>query len=316
MKLNMLIGSLMLGTSLCTPSFGGGLLDRMLGLKGSGCDSACCDTGCSADPSCGCEMASCGGGCEPTCGVEISACGDACDSGCKLGSRLGKLIGGPSCGCEIAACDPCGAAPTCGCELSACGAAPSCGCEIASCDPCGCDTGCSKPRRKPLLELLGKVKAKKHALLAGLHSSSCDTGCASACEPSCGVEVGGCAADPSCGCEMSACAAPTCGCEISSCDPCGCDSGCGTKKCGGLLSKLFQRKNSIGCDSGCDACAVASSGCAGGCSSCGSSTVAPAPVSAPAIHGDAAPMPPAPIVDPSAYLQSNRRVIQATSYVR
>jgi hypothetical protein len=27
-------------------------------------------------------------------------------------------------------------------------------------------------------------------------------------------------------------------------------------------------------------------------------------------------MPPAPVVDPSAYLQSNRRVIQATSYVR
>ncbi len=310
MKLNMLIGTLMLGTSLCTPSFGGGLLDRMLGLKGSGCDSACCDTGCSADPSCGCEIASCGGGCEPSCGVEMSACGDACDTGCKLGSRLGKLIGGgPSCGCEIAACDPCGAAPTCGCELSACGSAPSCGCEIASCDPCGCDTGCSKPRRKPLLELLCKAKAKKHALFAGLHRSGCDSGCASACEPSCGVDMG-----PSCGCEMSACAAPTCGCEISSCDPCGCDSGCGAKKCGGLLSKLFKRKNSSCCDSGCDSCAVASSGCAGGCSSCGSSSAAP--VSAPVIHGDAAPMPPAPIVDPSAYLQSNRRVIQATSYVR
>jgi hypothetical protein len=27
-------------------------------------------------------------------------------------------------------------------------------------------------------------------------------------------------------------------------------------------------------------------------------------------------MPPAPVVDPSAYLNNNRRVIQATSYVR
>jgi hypothetical protein len=27
-------------------------------------------------------------------------------------------------------------------------------------------------------------------------------------------------------------------------------------------------------------------------------------------------MPPAPVVDPSAYLQSKRRVIQASSYVR
>ncbi|MEO8269681.1 MAG: hypothetical protein ABI557_08175, partial [Aureliella sp.] len=121
-----------------------------------------------------------------------------------------------------------------------------------------------------------------------------------------------CAA-PSCGCEV---AAPSCGCEISSCDPCGatgCDSGCG-RKCGGLLSKLFQHKNRGGCDSlGCD------SGCASsGCSTCGGGSVSygSSPVAAPEVHGDAAPMPPAPIVDPSAYLQSNRRVIQATSYVR
>ncbi len=276
MKLNMLIGTLVLGTTFCAPSFAGGLLDRMLGLKGSGCDSSCCDTGCAVDPSCGCEIASCGGGCEPTCGVEMSACG-----GCGSSD--------PSCGCEIAACDPCGSA------------APSCGCEISACDPCG---STCKPRRKPLLELLGKVRCKQKALVSHLMSpkcGGCDTGCAA---PSCGCEV----ADPTCGCEISSCdpcgaAAPSCGCEMSA----GCDSGCGTKKCGGLLSKLFQRKNSccdaIACDSGCSSC-----------SSCGTS--APAPISAPAVHGDAAPMPPAPIVDPSAYLQSNRRVIQATSYVR
>jgi hypothetical protein len=72
------------------------------------------------------------------------------------------------------------------------------------------------------------------------------------------------------------------------------------------LSKLFKKKNNC-CDAlACDAC-----GCASACNSCGS-----APVAAPVVHGDAAPMPPAPIVDPSAYLQSNRRVIQATSYIR
>ncbi len=272
MKLNMLIGSLLLGASLCTPSFGGGLLDRMLGLKGSGCDSACCDTGCAVDPSCGCELSACGGGCEPSCGVEI-AC-DPCGAG-------------PTCGCEIATCDPCAAAPSCGCEIA--------------CDPC------CKARRKPLQELLGRLQCKKNALVSRLHArkACCDTGCGAA--PTCGCEIAACdpCAAPTCGCEIAACdpcaAAPSCGCEVVACDPCGCDSVCG-KKCGGLLSKLFQRRNKGCCDSGCDVAV-----------SCGCGS---APVAAPAVSGDAAPMPPAPVVDPSAYLQSNRRVIQATSYVR
>jgi hypothetical protein len=42
--------------------------------------------------------------------------------------------------------------------------------------------------------------------------------------------------------------------------------------------------------------------------------VAPAPAPAPA---EAAPMPPAPVVDPSAFLPTQRRVVQASnSYVR
>lgn len=293
MKLNLLIGSLMLGASLCTPSFGAGLLDHMLGLRGSGCDSACCDTGSSADPSCGCELSNCGAGCEPTCGVEIAACGDACGNGSGHGSRLGgRLLGhhhaGPNCGCEISACDPCGAAPSCGCEMAA--------------GPCGCDTGCGKQHRKPLRELLGRLCHHKNALLShvGHRRNACDAGCAAACEPSCGCEMGACGA------------APSCGCEISDCGPAACDSGHGAKRCGGLLSRLFHRKNNA-CDSGCDSYGALASGC----NSCGGS-VAPssAPIAAPAFQGDDAPMPPAPVVDPSAYLQSNRRVIQATSYVR
>lgn len=272
-------------------------MDRMLGLKGAGCDSVCCDTGCSADPTCGVEMSACGGGCEPTCGVEMSACG-SCDSGCGLGSKLRNhfaaksACAAPTCGCEIAG-------PTCGVEMSACGggcgAGPSCGCEIAS-DPC------CKPRRKPLLELLGRIECKKKAFFGSLcSSSSCDSGCGAG--PTCGCEIASC--DPTCGVEMSGCGAgPSCGCEIASCDT-GCDSGCGTKKCGGLLSRLFKKKSSSCCD------AVV---CDSGCSSCGTSVAAP--VAAPVVNGEAAPMPPAPIVDPSAYLQSNRRVIQATSYVR
>lgn len=307
MKWNNLVGSLVLGASLCTPSFGGGLLDRMLGMRGAGCDSACCDTGYAAAPSCGCEISApacspCGDVCAPAHGGLLGrlkarchnnnncGCGSsACDGGCGVG---------PSCGVEISACNGCAAVgPSCGCEISACdpcgSVAPSCGCEIASCDPCGCDTGCSKPRRRPLMELLGKAKCNLHKLG---QRNACDSGCGDPC----GI--------PSCGCEI---AAPSCGVEISACDPCGAAS-CGPR-CGGLLGKLFQRKNH-----GCDALAC-DTGCASGCSSCGSGNISypsSAPVAAPQVNGDAAPMPPAPIVDPSAYLQSNRRVIQATSYVR
>ncbi len=350
MKMKLVMGSLVLGASLCTPSFGGGLLDRMLGMKGSGCDSACCDTGCSAAPSCGCEIAPtcdpCAPACKsggllsklrskkscdcaaPSCGCEVApscdgGCGAAPSCGCEVAPSCSSGCGAaPSCGCEVApSCSSgCGAAPSCGCEMASCdggcGAAPSCGCEIASCDPCGCDSGC-KPRRRPLMELIGKIESAKRSMFSKCKSKGCD-----ACgTPTCGCEIsacGGCGStDPSCGCEVApSCdggcgAAPSCGCEIAACDPCA--PSCG-KKCGGLLSKLFKKKNSsccdtvACCDSGCD------SGCTSGCSSCGGSSAAP--VAAPVVHGDAAPMPPAPIVDPSAYLQSNRRVIQATSYVR
>lgn len=281
MKWNIIVGSMVLGASLCTSSFAGGLLDRMLGLKGCGCDSTCCDTGCGAGPSCGAD---------PSCGCE-SACGNGngCGNGCGAA---------PSCGCESACgsgngCgNGCGAAPSCGCESACgsgcgngCGAAPSCGCETAA-------PSCCKPRRKPLLELLGAVKCKKDALISKLRSanSCCDTGCGAA--PSCGCESA-CGS----GCGNGCGAAPSCGCEVATCD-----SGCGGARVG-LLSRIFKHKRSACCDSACDSCGVAASSC----NSCGGG-------SAPAAQ--AAPMPPAPVVDPSAYLQSNRRVIQATSYVR
>lgn len=281
MKWNIVVGSLVLGASLCTPSFAGfGLLDRMLGLKGSGCDSTCCDTGCG--PSCGVESA-CGNGCGvgPSCGVE-SACGNGCGAG-------------PSCGVESACGNGCG--PTCGVESacgSGCGAVPSCGCETA-CAP-ACDTGCHRAHRRPLHELLCAARQKKHHLLHHLRrGNGCDACCAPACEPAC--------AAPSCGVESACGVAPSCGCEVAA--PC-CDSGRGGHR-HGLLHRLFKHKRANACcDVACDSCGVAG----GSCNSCGGG------VAAPAQHGDAAPMPPAPIVDPSAYLQSNRRVIQATSYVR
>ena len=277
MKMNILVGSMLLSASLCGQSFGGDLLHRLLGGRGCGASSSCCDTSV-ADPSCGAEMAPCGSGCGagPSCGAEMAA---PCGSGCAA----------PSC------------APSCGAEIASCGSAPSCGVESSCCGP-----------RRPILSAL---KAK----LCGLRSK---LSCNSACAPSCGAETAcdPCGTGPSCGAEMAApcgsgCGSgcgpsrgPSCGAEIAACDPCGapsCDSGCGLKiGKRGLLAKIFKCKSS--CDSSCDAAPSCNScgSAPSGCSSCGGTSL-----SAPA----AAPMAPAPVVDPHAYMNTKRHVIQASS---
>ncbi len=176
-----------------------GLFDKLCGGGG-------CDTGCAAEPACGCEAAcepacgceaACAPACEPACGCEVVD--PCCDSGCggKKTGLLKKLFGklhrnGCDSGCA-AACEP-----ACGCE-TACAPAcePACGCEVV--DPC-CDSGCGGRKRGGLLK----------KLFGNLHKGGCDNGCAAACEPACGCEVaaacGGCAAEPTCGCE------PSCGC--------------------------------------------------------------------------------------------------------
>ena len=150
MKRTILVGVMVLGTSICSQSFGFDLLDRMLGLKGSGCDSTCCDT-VVCEPACGAETAC--SPCEPVCGAEI-----VCDSPCAAPRKglLDKLFGGKSCcdaGCDVA-CEP-----ACGAEVvDCCSAAPTCGCEVVTC----------KPKRAGLLsKLFGGLKCK----------SGCDTAC-------------------------------------------------------------------------------------------------------------------------------------------
>ncbi len=295
MKWNILVGSMVLGASLCGQSFGGDLLHRLLGGNGCGASSSCCDTTV----------------CDPTCGTEIVGC-DPC----------GK---DPSCGCEVKCApvcpQPCAPAP---CAPAPC--APHCGAEVPCCDPCAAP-GC---RRTPILDRLKGLKCKLAGFKNRLHAS-CDTGCADPCAPNCGCEdpcTKPC--DPSCGIESPCgkhcgpscgievpcgkpCApscgievpcnpcntAPTCGCEVVSCDPCGtpsCDTGCGPRKKIGLFAKLFKSKSC--CDEiACDACPSACNGCA---------TPAAAPAAAPAVA-------PAPAADPHASLNTNRRVIQASS---
>ncbi len=278
MKLNILVGSMVLSASLCGQSFGGDLLSRLLGGRGCGASSSCCDTSV-CDPSCGAEMAApCGSGCGagPSCGAEMAA---PCGSGCGAA---------PSCG------------PSCGAEIASCGSAPSCG-----------ESSCCAPRRP----ILSALKSR----LSGLRSKlSCNSACApscgaeTACGPSCGAEMAapcgsGCGAAPSCG--------PSCGAEIAACDPCGapsCDSGCGLKiGKRGLLAKIFKCKSSCDTAVSCDSCAAPSgcSSCASapsGCNSCGGGTAISAPMSAPMAA-------PAPVVDPHAYMNTKRHVIQASS---
>src|SRR6478672_12990501 len=96
---------------------------------------------------------------------------------------------------------------------------------------------------------------------------------------------------------------------------CGCDTNCCASSC--CRSRCHNRCGN-GCNKGC--------GCGAAAPSCAApSCAAPAPAcgcdgyskGASAGSGDVVPMPPAPVVDPSAYIPTQRRVVQAsTSLVR
>lgn len=111
----------------------------------------------------------------------------------------------------------------------------------------------------------------------------CKPKCASACD-SCTKEAT-CAAEPTCGAE------PACGCEAKPC--------CKKKCC--LLDRIFAC-NKRCCKPKCGCEAAPSCGC-----EAGGKVV-------PAVEGtDAPPMPPAPVVDPSAFVPSQRRVVHAST---
>ncbi|MCA9153134.1 MAG: hypothetical protein KDA38_00040 [Planctomycetales bacterium] len=117
MKLHMMLGTLVLGLSLCTQSFGFDLLDRMLGTSGCGCTTKCC-----AAPSCGCDNGCASNGCcDPGCGP---SCG--CDNGCATNCCAGKSgCCEPACGCD----NGCAANGCCDNGCTGNGCAPACGCE-------------------------------------------------------------------------------------------------------------------------------------------------------------------------------------------
>jgi len=273
MKWNILVGSLVLGFGLCTQSFGLDLLDRMLGTNYNGC----CDKATCCDTPCADPGPSCG--CDTGCDVQCVPCKPKC--------RRTPLLDLLRCHkCRKNACDGnCCEEPACGVEDPGCGCEdPACGCEEPA---CGCEAGCDqaccakKCRRTPLLNLFRKLHAKKNC-------------CAKSC-----------CEEPACGCEE-----PACGCENA------CDAQCGAKKrCrGGLLDRIFGKRCKKSCceQSCCEpACGCEDPGC--GCeAACGCEAGAAAPVDQPKEAEPEDEVGPAPVVDPSAFLPTQRRFIQTT----
>ena len=152
-------------------------------------------------------------------------------------------------------------------------------CETPCCEP---EPACCAPvaakccQPEPTCCDVAPCCKKRAGLLDHLFARHC---CKPACEPVC------CEPEPVC-CQPE----PTC-CDVAPC----------CKKRGGLLDHLFARRS---CKPTCCDVAPVCDGCTSG-----------APVAAPAPAG-AAPMPPAPMADPSASVPSNRRLVRTTSLVK
>ena len=193
MKWNILVGTLVLGLGLSTQSFGGDLLDRMLGNNYSGCSDkvSCCDTPCAdPGPSCGCET-----GCDVQC--------VPCKPKCRKTPLLDLLRGCTKCkksacdgGCDATCADPGCADPACGCEQAA---DPGCGCEQ------GCDKGCDSCVRfqevpqDPVAGPAPPASAAKRTLVMAVVRIPLVV--PSRLVDASRLAIPGCGAEPACGCE-------------------------------------------------------------------------------------------------------------------
>jgi len=166
----------------------------------------------------------------------------------------------------------------CGCEPSCC-AKPCCAKPCCP-KPCCAKPCCPKPCcAKPCC----KSRCGGCDLFGGLNGLFC-------CKSRCGGNRG-------CGCQPSCAAPQDCGCAKSCCK-----SRC-RHRCGCGLLDIFRCHKSR-CGGGC--------GCGGGCDCGGGGEVGPVP--GPPADG-AVPMPPDPTPDPSARIESPRRVVRAASSV-
>ena len=153
-----------------------------------------------------------------------------------------------------------------------------------------CQPKCCAPKPKccaPKPKCCAPKPCCRRNLLAELFS--CNSGCKTKC---CSPKPKCCAPKPKCCAPKPRCCAPKPKCCAPK--PKCCRQSCCRRN---LLAEIFSCKRS--CNSGCGN---------GGCSTCGGGTS----VEEVEAHGDAAPMPPAPVVDPSAFLPSNQQVFQAS----
>jgi hypothetical protein len=282
MKWNVLFGTLVLSLGLCAHSFGFELLDRMLGVGGKGCDPCSvkggCDPKCGVDPKCGASQKS-----DPKCGASQKG-----DPKCGASQK-----GDPKCGASQKGDPKCGASqkgdPKCGASQKG---DPKCGASQKGDPKCGVDPKCGASQKGCGLGL-----GQRH-LLDGLFACNrCDKCEGKGGDPKCGADPK-CGVDPKCGASQKG--DPKCG------DP---KKGCGL---GGshrpLLEALFGCGNGNACGKGGKGCE--DPGCDDPCDG-GKGGKDKAKVSS----DKDAPIPPAPVVDPSAFLNT-RTVIPASRIVR
>jgi|NOAtaT_7_FD_contig_91_1096925_length_1007_multi_13_in_0_out_0_1 hypothetical protein len=195
---------------------------------------------------------------------------------------LNRMLGSNGCGCDNGAKNCCAPGPSC-CVKKDCG--PKC--CVKKCEP-----------------ILSRFCLKK-----------CCNDCSKGCDKGC--------ADKGCAAPAPTCAAPAPTCEAKHPHKCGCEpvkhdcNKCCKSICRpGLLDRFFACRSHCCkpscCDKGCadKGCAAPAPTCAAPAPACGCDG-GKAPVKA---EGEATPPPPAPVVDPSAYIQSTqRRVVQASA---
>ena len=204
-----------------------------------------------------------------------------------------------------------------------------CGCETSCCETkcrsrcdrgCGCQKSCCAPTCTKAATPYQAPSCTKAA--APYQEPTCATKAASPYQaPACGQEPcqkGGCGCQDRChrGCFLdrlfscNKCCPNTC--HVDRCNK-GCDRGCRDKcdrGCGGCGLNLFSGWGGCGCRDKC--------GCQPTCTKAASPYQAPScgcdfGGKAGVVGGDVAPMPPAPVVDPSAFIPTQRRVVQASN---
>lgn len=198
-------------------------------------------------------------------------------------------------------CGGCGTCNSC-CETACCEpAAKCCAPEPACCEPECCEPQCCKPACDLFAGLKGLFDCRRR----------CTAGC---CEPECCEAPKCCTPEPQC-CEPACCEKPKC-CEPKCCEPACCEkpdccepdccNSCRKKRC--ICLPNLGLLDGLGDLFKCRRCCRKPSCCGDTCCGAGCNGGAAAPAQAP--DTEAAPLPKAPVADPSASIYRYRRIVR------